>query len=105
MITPKATDNLDLFGTPLERPLTQEEWDHANAFITGMRDEIEMHKAAADRFAKELADARIRLAMRDNEIERLREGIREVGFLAGSEVLRAMCEDLLLNDQKPGLTR
>lgn len=71
---------------------------------------------AASRFARELADLRIAVGMlqverdnamrlareRDNEIERLREGIREVGFLAGSEVLRSMCEDLLLgSDEVP----
>jgi hypothetical protein len=55
---------------------------------------------AADRYAHELADARIRVGMRDVEVDRLRAGIRAAAYLAGQASLREMLEALLRGDDE-----
>ncbi|MBA0084314.1 MAG: hypothetical protein HRJ53_04895 [Acidobacteria bacterium Pan2503] len=110
MNTP-LTDPDDLTG-PLDRPLTRAEWDAANRFIRGMRDELEKETAAASRFAKELADVRILLDNakterdkaltevweREKQIDYLRAGVEELCYLTSSETIREFCEGLLRGD-------
>ena len=111
----------DLIG-PIDRPLTQREWDAANNIMRAMRRKLEVtcqeaadERGAATRFAKELADLRILFDNLKTErdealteaweyekhIDFLRDGLREIGYLTDSATIREMAESYLKGDEPP----